>query len=113
MEPEMQVQLVKMFEAGQSILKSVGPSKRRKIDEVEVVFLNVVNGRNKPSREWTWTDVLDALEGGGKPIGLIFVKEDPDDMEHQAFPDLGAEETQVLLTAFAEAQDDQRADLED
>jgi len=114
MESEMQAKLLTLFESGQAILKSIGPSKRRRIDEIEIVFLDIVNGKNKGRRVEGFADILEALEDGSTPIGLIFVSwEDADRMESKEFPGLDAAATQTLLNSFAEAQDQHRADMED
>lgn len=114
MEPEIQARLITLFESGQVILKSIGPSKRRRIDEIEIVFLDVVNGRNKSRRVQGFAEILEALEDGSTPIGLIFIDwGDPDKMESKEFPGLDAAATQTLLSAFAEAQDQCREDMGD
>src|SRR5208337_4072825 len=108
----MRDKIVALFEAGSSILKLVPRRKRVRIDEIEVVFLDVVNGKNQARRAFTFADILEAIEDGSKPIGLILIDwNDPEKMESKEFSGLTPDEVQILMNAFAEAQDQQKDDL--
>ncbi len=112
MESEMREKIVALFEAGSSILKLIPRRKRVRIDEVEIVFVDSVNGKNKPRRATTFAEILEAVEDGSKPIGLIFIDwNDPERMESKEFSGISSDETQILMNAFAEAQDQQKDDL--
>lgn len=114
MENELKERLASLFESGSVIMKSLPRRQRHRIDEVEVVFVDVVNGRAKPRRAFTFMDIMEAIEDGAKPIGLIIVDwSDSDKMEMKEFPSLSTEDQSILAAAFAESQDQQKEEFED
>ena len=102
-----------LFETGAALFNSIPPRKRNDVDEVEVVFVDIVNGKSKPRREFTFQGILVALQDGSKPVGLTFIHwQSADKMSMKAFPGLSPVEESTLAEAFAEAQDQQREEFE-
>jgi len=109
MEQELKDRVFDLFEKSSALIRSLGHRKRQKIDEIEVVFVHNVNGRNKPARASSFQFVLEAIEDGGRPIGLILVEYlDAESMKMMLFPNPNPGDEELLATAFAESQDEQK-----
>lgn len=114
MDAELKERLASLFESGSGIMKSLPRRRRHRIDEVEVVFVDLINGRAKPRRAFTFMDIMEAVEDGAKAIGLIIVDwSDPEKMEMKEFAKLSTEEQSILAAAFAESQDQQKEEYGD
>lgn len=88
-------------------IQSLPPRKKKNIDGIEIVFLDNINGHMKHNRSYTLSEVIEALQSGGTPIGIILMKWDaPEEMEFKELPGISSEAQAVLIHAFAEAQDE-------
>lgn len=88
------------------LMKNVTPRDRMNVDEVELVFVDNLNGKLKPRRTFTFLDMMEAIEEGSKPIGIILLNySDSDLVSSRQLPDIGPEAQEALMHALAEAQD--------
>lgn len=114
MDSEQRDRLVGLFEAVNSIVKSIPRRKRMSVDEFEIVFVDSVNGRNKHRRAYTFIEIMEAIEDGSKPVGVILLYwMNPDAMEMKEFSNISHDEQATLAAAFAEAQDQQQQESEE
>ena len=109
MDSELRNRVVALFEETFKVFDALPPSQRKALEEYELVFVHVVNGRHKPERVFAVADLIRALEDGGKPVGLIIGHWlDVDKMTVKEFPNLTVAEQVALHAAFAEYQDESK-----
>lgn len=87
------------------IITSMSPRERRRIEEMEVIFVDKVNGAPVGKVAYSFKDVIDAIQLGGKPIGILIGDITP--REAKRFPDLTVKEEEILMSMLAEAQDEE------
>lgn len=85
------------------ILFSMTPKQRRKADELEVIFVDVINGKEVGRAAYSIKDVIDAVNADSKPIGILVG--DPVPQEVRAFPGISNIEEGILHAMLAESQD--------
>jgi hypothetical protein len=113
MENNNRESMLFLFESANSILRTLPSKERYDMDDLEVVFIDTINGKLKANRTFGFLDTLEAINNGGKPVGLLLLNwEDPDNMQVKEFPGLTTEESSVLTHAFAEAQDQAKEEYE-
>lgn len=114
MEGNTKDMAIYLFESCSAILKAMPAKERYDMDEMEIVFADNLNGRLKANRTYGFIDAFQALEDGGKPVGLIILNwEDPENMAVKEFPGLTTEEASLLMHSFAEAQDQAKENHEE
>lgn len=113
METDLLESLSRLFTSGSEVMRRLPRGLKNNLDEVEVVFMDTVNGRPKHRRGFTFIDIMEAIEERSKPIGLILINwNDVDEMQMKEFPNLTSIEQAILAAAFAESQDQQNEGLE-
>lgn len=99
--------IIDLFLQATKILLSLPRNERRDLDEVEVVFVDNINGNLKPRRTCGFLEVITAIADKGKPVGLILEQwGSSSQMRVMPFTGIALGEEQALMSAFAEAQDE-------
>lgn len=107
MDTEISKSVLLIFDQAISKLSSMPKRKREDISDVEVVFADIINGRTKHNSCGDLATIIEALERGGKPIGLLFLDwRDSEKTEAFEFPGISSDEAEALIHALATAQDD-------
>lgn len=90
-----------------SIMESVPKRKLEKADDLEMVFIDNINGKLKHRTAGTLIEIYQCLRDGGKPVGVLLLNySNHEDIIVREFPNLSQEEKGLAIYAFAEAQDD-------
>ncbi len=107
MDDAVKEKVLSMFGGVSDIIESIPPRKRGIIDEIEIVFVDIVNTKAKVRRTLNLFELFNAIKDGSEPIGLILINwSDPEEMQSRELPGISIEEQSLLLNAFAEAQDE-------
>jgi hypothetical protein len=104
MEGTVQDVILFLFE---NSAKAIKTKNFRNVDSVEVVFVDIVNGRAKHHRANGFHEILQAVENGGTPVGVIGLNWVGTESSVYEFPGITPEQQNLLMHAFAEAQDEQ------
>lgn len=114
MSEKEEIEFSTALKAAIKLVVEITPTERRSFDDIEMVFIDVVNGRPRFDRAFTFVDVIECLSRGAKPIGLILLHWDgADKMKTLELPNLTTTEQELLMHAFAEAQDEAKENIGD
>jgi hypothetical protein len=103
-----------IFEQLLTQFKLMTSRERINFDDLEVVLADVINNRTKPRRVGNIFDLMEALNDGSKPIGILWLQwADVNAMIYKEFPNLTTEEGFAIAEAFAQAQDQMKEQLKD
>jgi hypothetical protein len=105
MEESLKEAALSFFENVDSILTRMTPRNKADIDEVIVVYIDTVNGKPKHRTNYNLLEIWTALNEGSKPIGLILMNWNGNDIKMKEFPNITTEEQAILVHALAETQD--------
>ena len=106
--------LLNLFRDVIQLLEDMAPRDKRKINDVEVVFMDNINGKNKHNRAYSFLEIVQAISDGGTPIGIILLRWDnPDKAESKALPNIPEHASELLAHSLAEAQDEAKSQITD
>lgn len=100
---------VSLMLAAEHVVRTLPTRIKINTDDVEVVFLDNVNGRMKPRRARGFLEVIEALNDGSTPIGFLLICwTDAEKITAKPMDALSNEGQAALAHALAEAQDEAR-----